>query len=210
MLAISLFDYSGNSLIPWRNAGYECHLFDTQHIHQIRDGMFLHSNVLEAKATFDYWIEHKEEVAFMSAFPPCTELASSGAQWWAGKREIHPNFQDEAMELVYFSRDIGEALDCPYYIENPVGAITRLWRKWDYKYSPYEFTGYDAGVNDNYTKQTCLWTNSKFVMPEKLIDPEAGEPDKKLIWNLGSAKRHSIGSITPPGFSEAVYLYNKK
>ena len=28
---ISLFDLTGNMLKPWRDAGYECHLVDTQH-----------------------------------------------------------------------------------------------------------------------------------------------------------------------------------
>ena len=97
----------------------------------------------------------------------------------AEKKKANPRFQKEAMELVYFVRDIGISYSCPWLFENPVSMISSYYRKPDYTFSPNEYGAYlpeddvspDAdGIippRDRYTKRTCIWSGNGFVMPEK-------------------------------------------
>ena len=117
----------------------------------------------------------------MSAFPPCTDLASSGARWWKGKAESNPDFQVEAAGHAKRCALVGDALGCSYYVENPIGALTRLWRKPDYKFDPCDYGGYlpeddmhprwpdVIPPRDGYRKKTCLWTGGHFRMPTKSV-----------------------------------------
>ena len=58
------------------------------------------------------------------AFPPCTHLAASGAQYWPQKAEVQ-------REAIAFVRAIYDA-PCPRVaIENPVGVLSTRWRKPD-------------------------------------------------------------------------------
>lgn len=81
----------------------------------------------------------------MIAFPPCTDLAVSGAKWFAQKRA--DGRQQAAIEFVRF------LMDAPIpkiAIENPIGVISSYIRKPDQIIQPYQF-GHEA------TKTTCLW-----------------------------------------------------
>lgn len=58
------------------------------------------------------------------AFPPCTDLASSGARWFAEKRA--DGRQQRSIE--FFMRFADH--DCPKIcIENPVGVMSSIYRK---------------------------------------------------------------------------------
>ena len=64
-------------------------------------------------------------IAIVLSQPPCTDLSCNGARWMAGKLKANPRVFDEAMDLVYFGRDIAEQYSTeqysiPYAIENPV------------------------------------------------------------------------------------------
>jgi hypothetical protein len=146
-----------------------------------------------------------ENVVFVAAFPPCTDLAVSGARWFERKRKRNPLFQEEAMDLVYIARDIAEHLGCPYMIENPVSRVSTLWRKPDYLFHPYEYAGWYS--NEYYTKKTCLWTGGGFVMPDKFYDPEV-EVDNRIHWMSPSDDRARVRSATPFGFAKAVFHSN--
>jgi len=79
------------------------------------------------------------------AFPPCTHLAVSGAKHWKKKQE--DGRQQKAID--FFMR-IAE-YDCEkIVIENPVGIMSRVWRKPDQIINPWQF---GHSVN----KKTCLW-----------------------------------------------------
>lgn len=79
------------------------------------------------------------------AFPPCTHLCVSGARWFAEKR-ADGRQQDAIDFFLAFT-----TLDCPKVaIENPVGIMSRKYRKPDQIIQPYEY-------GHPYTRRTCLW-----------------------------------------------------
>lgn len=79
----------------------------------------------------------------MIAFPPCTHLAVSGARWFKDKRE-------EQAQAVEFFKALANA-DIPRIaIENPIGIMSRLYRKPDQIIQPWQF-------GHGETKATCLW-----------------------------------------------------
>ena len=63
MQIVSLFDYTGEALKPWAEAGYECFAYDIQHTGTHRDGIsFLHAD-LHDSATVRIIVErHAGEV----------------------------------------------------------------------------------------------------------------------------------------------------
>ena len=167
-------------------------------------------------------------VEMLFGFPPCTDLAISGAGHFAAKAATNPNYRADAMALVYMARDIGEAYNVPYAIENPVSVISSQWRKPDHIFQPCDFGGYlpeDDGGNpypdiiparDAYTKKTCLWTGNGFKMPEaRPVSPvkyqdRNGLNYSALHWKLGgkSLRTKNIRSATPRGFAQAVFAAN--
>ena len=213
---ISLCDLTGHMAEPWVEAGYRCIIVDPQHSENsgpltwyTRDnGIECFAGVVDKfKQELD-WIWETLDVQFVAAFPPCTDLAVSGARWFASKAEVNPRFQEEAMQVVYDCHAIAEYLGSAYMIENPVSCISSLWRKPDYSFHPWQFTGYCK--DDNYTKKTCLWTGNGFIMPEPFIDESLGEPDDRIHKAPPSSERANFRSATPRGFAKAVYEANKQ
>lgn len=168
------------------------------------------------------------QVAFVAGFPVCTQLAVSGTSRWADKREKDPHFQAKAMELVHECRVVGELSGAPYFFENPVSAISSIYRKPDHTFHPYELGGYLPPdeehplypeyfpPQDAYGKKTCLWTGNGFVMPEKIPVPLAegqtdGQGQSKAHNMLGgkSERTKNIRSATPRGFAKAVFMANR-
>jgi hypothetical protein len=87
------------------------------------------------------------------AFPPCTHLACSGARWFAQKKA--DGRQQEGIDFfMLFTKTICNKV----VIENPVGIMSKLYRKPDQIIQPYFF-------GDSYQKTTCLWL--KNVVPLK-------------------------------------------
>lgn len=80
----------------------------------------------------------------MIAHPPCTYLAVSGARWWKDRQKE----QDDALRFVFRLRD--NPLIKKLAIENPIGAMSRRWRKPDQIIQPWMF-------GHGETKATCLW-----------------------------------------------------
>lgn len=237
---VSLFDYTGNMVKPWADRGYQCFIFDLQHprgmtwdistrIHKIGCNL---ADPLQLNTWLDH-ITHIYDVVFMSAFPPCTDLAVSGAKHFARKAAADPEYRNKAMAMVYASRDAGERLRCPYFIENPVSVISSEWRRPDFTFQPYEYGGYlpQDDVNpwfdliparDAYPKRTCLWTGGGFTMPvPRHVDQQGHDSAEPVSWKGYSPMFHKLGgkslrtknirSATPRGFAEAVaqqYAHN--
>ena len=232
---ISLYDYTGEALRPWAEAGYQCFAYDIQHEgERTEDNItYIHADLYDSDTLFEIVVRHESKARFMSAFPPCTDLAVSGSRWWKKKAEANPHFQTEAALHVQRCMLVGTALGCPFYIENPVGALTRLWRKFDYTFNPCDFGGYlpEDDVHprypevipprDSYRKKTCLWTGGGFNMPrpnavahETLTyerkDPKKGKNYSPVAGKTGgkSLRTKNIRSATPRGFAKAVFLAN--
>lgn len=79
------------------------------------------------------------------AFPPCTDLAVSGAAWFAQKRK--DGRQKKAID--FFMLHIN-ANSPRIMVENPVGIMSTIYRKPDQIINPYEFGHLEQ-------KKTCLW-----------------------------------------------------
>ncbi|HKB53087.1 MAG TPA: hypothetical protein VKD22_03750 [Ramlibacter sp.] len=175
-------------LRPWLDAGFECHAVDIQHPPGKTTEGLLTRWGMDVREWARVFVEERPDAAvvFASFFPPCTDLAVSGARWFASKEAASPGTRARAMALVHWADEMGRRLACPYFIENPVSVISTEWRKYDHAFHPYEYGGYRGGENDGYTKKTCLWTGGGFVMPP---GPE----------------RQNLRSQTPAGFARAVF-----
>lgn len=79
----------------------------------------------------------------MLAFPPCTHLCVSGARWFDTK-------QVEQRKAIWFFMELANAKVPHICIENPVGIMSRHWRKPDQIIQPWMF-------GHGETKATCLW-----------------------------------------------------
>lgn len=242
MVALFLCDLTGVMAQPWREAGYQTIQVDPQH----EEGFSMDGSITKVGRIIDHpetwrvvrWAIQDGNVAFVAGFPPCTDLAVSGARWFDSKREKDPAFQFKAMHVVWQCQIIGELSGAPWFAENPISQISSLWRRPDHTFHPYQFTG--LAENDNYTKQTCLWTGGNFVMPAENMHPSVASavelvkatcgrmvpkrkamealPDNELVarWYPDnrihdcppSDERTNIRSATPEGFAKAVFLAN--
>jgi len=193
MIVISCFDYTANMVRPWAEAGYTCYCVDVQHAKgETRDG-----NIIKVGADMLDWLPPRGEIAFAAFFPPCTDVAVSGARWFKDKG-IGSLWQ--AIRLFDVSVKLAEWAGAPYFIENPVSTISSYWRKPDYSFDPCDY-------GDPYTKKTCLWTGNNFVMPDKnRIAPALGS---KMHLLPPSPDRANLRSETPMGFARAVFDANK-
>jgi len=83
-------------------------------------------------------------------FPPCTDLCSSGARWFKAKRADGRQQQsiDFFMYCVEAVKKIGSGA-----IENPIGIMSKLYRKPDQIIQPWQF-------GHGETKATCLWLHN--------------------------------------------------
>jgi len=218
---LSLFDYTTETVKPWAAAGYTCYCVDIQHPAGETREVWGDGVIVRVGADLFTWQPPAGvHFVFGIGFPPCTDLAVSGAKHFARKLAANPEYRTEAMSLVYRCRDIFEALGVPYAIENPVSVISSEWRKPDYIFHPYEYGGYIPefegehpiwpefiAARDAYPKRTCLWTGGGFRMPKKLEVPvDAGYSTQFLKLGGKSMKTKNIRSATPRGFAAALFI----
>lgn len=194
MIMISVFDKSCVMAAPWAEAGYTCYCVDMQHpAGETRSG-----NIIKIGANALDWIPPVGEIAFAAFFPPCTDVAVSGARWF---RDKGLGALIRSLELFKRSVDLAELSGAPYIIENPVSTVSSYWRKPDHTFDPCDY-------GDPYTKRTCLWTGGGFVMPPKnRVEPTEGS---KMHLLPPSADRANLRSQTPRGFARAVFAANHK
>ena len=160
-------------------------------------------NIIRVGADVREWLPPYARIKMLFTFPPCTDVAVSGARW----------FQDkglgsliQALQLFDASVRLAEWTQAPYMIENPVSTVSTYWRKPDHQFDPCDFGGYLNPPGDAYTKKTCLWTGNGFVMPEvKRVKPVEGSKMHRLP---PSKERARLRSATPQGFAQAVFEAN--
>lgn len=218
---VSLFDESGNMGRPWAEAGSSVHCFDIENTG--KDVEYVGRGTI---TYYDLDLSQDNNIRLIAAvlkpdiifgFPPCTDLAVSGAMHFDKKRQKNPGFQNEAVALARQVEKLGRLTNAPWFAENPVSALATLWRKPDEYFHPYEYGGYlpeddihprwpdYIAPRDHYRKKTCLWTGNGFIMPPKKCLGDPGE-DSIQHRKLGgkSAKTKQIRSETPRGFAIAV------
>lgn len=235
---VSLYDYTGVTVTPWAQAGYQCYCYDIQHpkhgetvrfdsggaIHKLR--LDLHAKDSAGHHAFvqELYKRHGDRTHIMFAFPVCTDLAVSGAAHFKRKAQLNPEFQNEAAGHAMACAWLGDLLEVPYFIENPVSVLSTLWRKPDFSFHPYEYGGYISeqealhplypdyiAPRDAYSKKTCLWTGGGFVMPDKIpVQCESfGSSTQHRKLGGKSMKTKNIRSATPRGFANAVFEANE-
>lgn len=123
------------------------------------------------------------------AFPPCTDLAVSGARWFAEKRA--DGRQQRSIEFFKLFANT----DCPKVaIENPIGIMSREYRKPDQIIQPWMF-------GHGETKATCLWLKG---LP-KLTPTNIVGGREQRIWKMPPGpERAKERSKTFPGIARAM------
>jgi hypothetical protein len=229
---ISFYDYTGEALVPWAEAGYSCIAYDIQHDDTVTDVFgsggsikYVWADMYDSSCTSSIIDNLKDkDVVFGMAFPVCTDLAVSGAAHFKAKAKKNPRFQDEAASHAVWCAIMFEELGVPYFIENPVSVLSTKWRKPDYSFHPYEYGNYIPddqaehplwpdyiAAKDAYPKKTCLWTGNGFNMPwADPVEPEQGHSRQHLKLGGKSMKTKNIRSATPRGFAKAVYEFNSE
>lgn len=145
----------------------------------------------------------KMEWDMIIAFPPCTHLASSGAAWFERKRR---NGQQD-MGVGFFKAFTALDHVPRVAIENPVGIMSKLYRKPDQIIQPWMF-------GDPYEKRTCLWLKGLPPLePTNVVEPEERRrygsgttmpPWYADAWSLSPHERSMVRSRTFPGIAKAM------
>ena len=208
-IVISLCDLTGNFTAPWVAAGYDAVLVDPQHGVSTSDGRVTKLALTVGEALPELGnVLRSGRVAFVAGFPPCTDMAVSGARWFATKRAADPMFQAKAVAVAEQCRVIGQLSGAPWFVENPVSVLSRVFGPATHSFHPHDYTAFEAG--DNYTKKTCLWAGCGFRMPEPRRAPSLGAPDDRIHKAPPSAERGNFRSATPMGFAKAVFYANAR
>jgi hypothetical protein len=215
---LSLCDLTGVMAQPWVDAGYGAILVDPQHGEGVHvDGPWIRVGyVVNHPETYRVIREHLGHIVFVAAFPPCTDVAVSGAPHFAKKREADPHFQTKAALVAEQCRTVGNMLGVPWFFENPVSVFGSIFGPPNHTFNPADYGGYlPAGQphplyptifppQDAYPKKTCLWTGGGFVMPEKRPVPTTNTFGNLSVCGK-RARTRNIRSATPLGFAKAVF-----
>mgnify|MGYP000483512485 CR=1 FL=1 len=182
---------------PWAYAGYDCVCYDLAHSIR-RDRVVGNVTYRWADVRSLTIADFPGEPSFVFAFPPCTNLAVSGARDFQrkGMRGLF-----DGLETVEACRVLCESSRAPWGLENPVSRLSSCWRKPDHTFDPWQY-------GDNYTKKTCVWSGNGFVMPEPTVDKKHDDVDDRIHKSPPSADWAAICSKTPPGFATAVFEAN--
>lgn len=135
--------------------------------------------------------EHKIDGKWdmLIAFPPCTNLAVSGARYFEEKRK-----DGRQQASIDFFMKFAHA-DCDKIaIENPVGIMSSVWRKPDQIIQPWQF-------GHGETKKTCLWIiGLPLLKPTDIVNGR-----EQRIWRMApSADRAKKRSKTYLGVAQAM------
>ena len=123
------------------------------------------------------------------AFPPCTDLAVSGARWFPEK--IKNGSQQRSIE--FFMKFANCECD-KIAIENPIGIMSSVWRKPDQIVQPWMF-------GHGETKATCLWLkNLPTLKPTNIV---SGREPK--VWKMAPGPdRAKMRAKTYTGIARAM------
>ena len=144
----------------------------------------------------------------MIAFPPCTDLAVSGARHFERKRA-----DGSQQKSIKFFMDLANAPIEKIALENPIGIMSSEWRKPDQIIQPWQF-------GDKAQKSTCLWLknlpkleHTNIVEKGEFFEftSKKGEKKRMPMWYykaLQDAKtpeqRRTLRSKTFKGIAEAM------
>jgi hypothetical protein len=144
----------------------------------------------------------------MIAFPPCTDLAVSGARHF--ERKIADGSQQRSID--FFMKLVNAPIE-KIAIENPIGIMSRIYRKPDQIIQPWHY-------GDKAQKSTCIWLkNLPELIPTDVVEKgeffeftsKKGEKKRMPMWYykaLQEAKtpeqRRTLRSKTFQGIAKAM------
>lgn len=202
--ALCLFSQGTELATPWEQAGYNVvHVDIANEVTWSGKTVWLKANLQKPGLKVSQFCD-PARIAVAFAHPPCDHIAISGARWFQGKGL---RLLADSIHMFATAAELCEETGAPYLIENPVSVISSHWRKPDYVFQPYEYTGYDA-PQDNYRKRTCLWTGGGFIMPEERRIQGLGKPDERVHRAQPGPDRWALRSALPIGFARAVFEAN--
>lgn len=153
------------------------------------------------------------------AFPPCTYLTGAGNRHFS-LRVTPPEKVVERMEkretaAIFFMRFA--LADCPRIaIENPIGHMTRVYRKPDQIIQPYYFSSGPEDKENYQLKTTCLWLKNLPPLrygtippkPQPIYQTERADGSKKNRYFTEAMPRNKERaknrSKTFPGIARAM------
>jgi hypothetical protein len=136
-----------------------------------------------AKRITNHYVEKWD---LISAHPPCTDLAVSGARWFPEKQKD----MRQQKAVAFFMQMICANCD-RIAVENPIGIMSTVYRKPDQIIQPYQF-------GHRVRKSTCLWLKGLPPLePTDIVDP--GELDEHgfTIGGAMQMARDENGKIIP-------------
>lgn len=178
LTVLSLCDRTGQWSEPYRTAGYDVVQVDLAHTTDVR--------LFEALSY---------PVRGVLAAPPCTDFASSGARWWAGKGD--QALLDSLAVVDACCRIVLVHRPQWWVLENPIGRLRRWLGEPVMSFDPNEY-------GDPYTKRTLLW--GRFNPPLK--HPVAPVGGSRMHLMSPSPDRAAKRSETPEGFAAAFMEAN--
>ena len=146
---------------------------------------------------------------FLGMHPECTRLTVAANKYYKPEySERFPNIHKERSEAVEHFLKCAESLEkvgCGY-IENPIGIMSRIYKKPTQIIQPYQF-----GHTER--KSTCLWIDglpklkyTEIVEPDIIIH-KSGRTDSRLhyeTFKLPKEERRKARSKTFPGIAKAM------
>lgn len=104
-------------------------------------------------------LSRKESFDMVIAFPPCTDLAVSGARWFKEKQQ-----RGEQQRSIEFFMQFTRLYHGKVAIENPIGIMSTHYRKPDQIIHPWQF-------GHGETKATCLWLKGlPLLKPTNIVE----------------------------------------
>lgn len=203
---LSLYDYSGNWVKPYKDAGYSIIQHDIKH------GQDIFEDTIPA-AIADH-VENNPVYGILAAVP-CTDFAGSGARWWKEKDHTPANYSgteiqfDSTVEMSVFMvlsvLYIVELFNPVFWvIEQPIGRIQKLVPEVG-KPLLY-FNPCDYG--DPYTKKTALYGKFNPDLKKNPVKPIEGSKMWKKYGGK-SERTKTLRSATPLGFANAFFQANQ-
>ena len=146
-------------------------------------------------ATMDGRIHNVGMWDMMIAHPPCTDLAVSGARWFAEKQK-----DGRQQRSIVFFMQMALANIPRVAVENPVCIMSTAWRKPDQIIHPWQFGHPEE-------KTTCLWLRGLPSLQETQNVREymmtlAEKERNRILW-MGSGHSRER-SKTYPGIAQAM------
>lgn len=148
------------------------------------------------------------------AHPPCTYLSNVANRAYSLRctpaEKVVARWEDRALAAVFFMRFA--LADCEKIaVENPVGFMSRAYRKPDQIISPWMWAENESDIENYHSKKTCLWLKG---LPELVGNGVFRTFDygrygtysngKHKTWEDSISRDASIRSKTFPGIAKAM------